>query len=237
MNTFEELIQGVQGDLNINDQSPLYPLARVKSVINRAYIKAGGLFLWPETEDAKKTSTQANIEYYDYPRNWRSDSVFRVEIDDEQYGEDPDGSPIKFEDYLNWRRDPANANSTEKKWANQKRRYFVYPVPTTAGSYNISIWGHKVVDALVDNGDCTIFSYSMPECNEAIVLEAVAMLKSQGQQEKAGEFRSIEAKQILMVAWDKIQKHQDKSEKVQPMLEVPDFFGRRSGKDVRIGNF
>ena len=237
MNTFEELIQGVQGDLNINDQSPLYPLARVKSVLNRAYIKAGGLFLWPETEDAKKTSTQSNLEYYDYPQNWRSDSVFRVEIDNEQYGELPDGSPIKFEDYMIWRRDTANANSTEKKWANQKRRYFVYPVPTSAGSYNISIWGHKVVDALSANGDCTIFSYSMPECNEAIVLEANAMLKSQGQQEKAGEFRSIEAKQILMIAWDKIKKNQDKSEKLSPFLDVPDFFGRRSGKDIRIGNF
>lgn len=237
MNTFLELIQAVQGDLNINDNSPLYPLARVKSVINRAYIKAGGLFFWAETEDAKKTSTQANLEYYDYPQNWRSDSIFRLEVSNEQYGETPDGSPMRFDDYLSWRRDTANADSTEKKWANQKRRFFIYPVPTSAGSYNISVWGQKTVDALSADGDCTIFSYSMPEGNEAIVLEAVAMLKSQGQQEKAGEFRSVEAKQILIVAWNQIKQRQNREEKIMPFLDVPDFMGGRHSRDYKIGNF
>lgn len=237
MDLFSDLIQGVQDDMNLNDQSPLYPLARVKRAINRSYIKCGGLFLWPGTEDAKKTSTQANIEYYDYPVNWRDDSIWRLEVDDKQYGETPDGSPMKFEDYLTWRRDTNNANSTDKKWANQKRRYFIYPVPTSAGSYNISVWGQKVVDALSDNSDYTIFSYSMPECNDAVVLEAEAILKSQGHEEKAGEFRSTEAKQILVGAWNKIRQSQDKYEKGQPFLDVPDFFRAKSTKDNTIGNF
>ena len=237
MNTFEDLILAVQSGLNVNDNSPLYPLATVKKAINRAYIKSAGLFRWSGTEDAKKTSTQKDLEYYDYPQNWRDNSIWRVEVDGNQYGESPDGSPLKFNDYLIWRNDSANANSTSKKWANQKRRYFVYPVPTSAGSYNISVWGQKVVDELSDNTDVTIFSYSQPECNEAIVLEAEAILKNKGEEEDAGEFRSSQAKQILVLAWNNIQQEQMKYEKDQPFFEVPDFFSGKSTKDSIIGNF
>ena len=144
MNTFEEIYQAVQSDLNVLDEAPLYPLATVKRAVNRAYIKSSSLFRWSGTEHAMKTSTQKNLEYYDYPRNFRDNSIYRIEIDGVQYGETPDGSPMNYQDYLTWRADSANANSTEKKWANQKRRYFVYPVPTTHGDYNISVWGQRV---------------------------------------------------------------------------------------------
>lgn len=238
LNTFQEIWQAVQSDINVLDEAPLFPLATVKKAVNRAYVKCAGLFRWSGTEDAKKTSTQANQEYYDYPTDWRDDSLWRIEVDDNQYGEDPDGSPLAFEDYLAWRADPDNANSTSKKWANQKRRFFIYPVPTSAGSYNISVWGQKVITAMVADADYTIFSYSMPECNEAIALEAVAILKAKGEEEKAGEFRSNEAKQILIVAWNKIKQEQAKYERVAPFFEVPDFFGSNT-QDVknRIGNF
>lgn len=231
------MIQGVQSDLNVTDTSPLFPLVTVKSAINRAYIRSSGLFKWPGTEDAKKTSTQANLEYYDYPSDWRDDSVWRIEVDGVQYGNSPDGSPMKFEDYLIWRADSNNANSTEKKWANQKRRYFIYPVPTTAGSYNISVWGQRVVTEMSANTDYTIFSYSMPECNDAIVMEAAAILKGKGEEDKAGEFRSAQARSILAIAWNKIQKEQAKYEKDQPFFDVPDFFGPGNKKENIIGNF
>lgn len=237
MDLFSELITTVQADLNVGDESTLFPLTRVKLAINRAYRKVSGLFDWPETEDALKTSTVSSQEYYDYPTTWRPDSVWRVEVDSELYGETPDGSPLDYSDYLTWRGDDANDNSTEKKWASQHRRFFVYPVPTTNGSNNITIWGRKVPTALSSNGDVTIFSYSMPECNEAIVLEAVAILKSQGQERKeAVELYSPEAKQILVNAWNKIAKAQAKYEKNQPFFEVTDMFGRTRSSDI-IGNF
>lgn len=237
LNLFSDLISAVQSDLNVDDNSPLFPEATVKSAINRAYILASGLFKWSGTEDAKKTSTQSNLEYYDYPSNWRDDSVWRIEVDGTQYGEDPDGSPMRFEDYLVWRADSNNANSTKKKWANQKRRFFIYPVPTSAGDYNISVWGQRIVDELVNDSDYTIFSYSMPECNEAIVKEAVAILKAKGEEDKASEFRSAQAKQILVLAWNKIQQEQAKYEKDQPFFDVPDYFGSGNKKEDIIGNF
>ncbi len=222
--------------MNIGDESSLYPLTAVKLAINRAYRKAGGLFRWPETEDAKKTSTQIN-EYYDYPDNWRPDSVYRLEVDDEQYGETPDGSPMRFDDYLTWRRDSLNANSTEKKWANQWRRYFIYPVPAAVGTNNISIWGQKTVDALSGDSDITIFSFAYPECNDAIILEAKKILKARVENQKASEELGAESKLILSVAWGKIRQEQAKYEKTQPFFDVPDLFGKSAKDKYRVGNF
>lgn len=238
MDLFSEIIAAVQSDLSVGDESSLYPPATIKLAINRAYRKAGGLFRWPETEDAKKTSTVASQEYYDYPDTWRPDSIWRLEVDDLQYGEDPDGSPLTFADYLTWRRDTANANSTDKKWANQWRRYFIYPVPTTNGSNNICVWGQKTVDALVSNSDTTIFSYSMPECNDAIALEAVEILKNKGEGMRATTMMNAAALDTLTAAWTKIKSEQAKYEKSQPFFYVPDFFDNRSKlKEDIIGNF
>ena len=236
MVTFANIVEAVQDDLTIGDESTLYAPALIKRAINRAYRKAAGLFPWPELQDAKKTSTQVDQEYYDYPTNWRSNSIWKLTIldsdgNDDRYGETPDGSPLSFDDYLNWKED--NPDATDKKWANQWRRFFIWPIPTTLGSNNIHVWGIKVVADLSADADTTIFSYSTPENNEAIELEAVAILKSKGENDKSAQFKSLEAKQILAVAWGKIAREQAKYEKIQPFFEVTDMFGGGSSKNLR----
>lgn len=230
MDTLAQLRTGVQDDLTIGDESTLYSPNLIDRAINRAYRKAGGLFPWPELQDALKTTTQVDVDYYDYPVNWRSNSIWKLRINLERYGEDPDGSPLSFDDYLNWKEN--YPDSTDKKWANQWRRYFVSPTPTVAGLV-ICIWGVKVTETLTADADTTVFSYSTPEVNEAIVLEAVAILKAKGDEEKSAQFRSAEAKQILAVAWGKIAREQAKYEKNMPFFEVTDFYGNSSSKDMR----
>lgn len=233
MDTLSDIRSVVQSDLNVGSNSSLYPPTRIDSAINRSYVKSARLFRWPMLEDAKTTSTVISQEYYDFPQNWSPDSAWRLEVDGEMYGEEPDGSPMDFADYLIWKAD--NPNSTLKKWAVQWRRIFIYPTPTTNGSNNISIWGQENTTALSADGDTTIFSYNMPECNEAIALEAVAILKKKG--EISGDMYSAEAKQILVVAYNRIRGEQAKYEKVQPFFDVPDFFGKQSSRDQVTGNF
>jgi len=229
METLSDIRTVVQSDLTVGSESTLYSPTTIDIAINRAYRKAGALFAWPELMDAKKTTSENSNEYYDYPANWRSNSVWKLKIDGERYGEDPDGSPLSFDDYLNWKEDyPTN---TDKKWANQERRYFITPTP--ADGVEICIWGQMVTSSLSSDGSVTIFSYSMPEGNEAIALEAVAILKSKGENEKAGEFRSNEAKQLLLIAWNKIAKEKAKYEKNQPFFDVPNFFSNTSTRDLR----
>jgi len=242
MDTLSDLRSALQSDLSVNENSSLFPPDTIDAAINRAYVsKAARLFRWPKLEDSKTTASQANIENYDLPDGdnstnpWSIDSAWRLEVDGDYYGEAPDYSPMVFQDYLDWKADDLNANSTKKKWAVHGHQVFIYPTPTTAGLV-INMWGQKVAPKLDDDTDTTIFSYTMPEGNEAILLEAKAILKHKGEDEKAGEFFSIEAKQILSVAFNKIKQEQAKYEKTQPMFNVRDMFGRTKTSDI-IGDF
>lgn len=230
MDTLAELRAAVQSDLTVGNESTLYSPTTIDLAINRAYRKAGALFPWTELMDAKNTTTVANQEYYDYPTTWRSNSIWKLRVNSERYGEDPDGSPLSFDDYLNWKED--YPTSTDKKWSNQERRYFIWPIPTVGG-LEICVHGMRVVEALTVDGSTTIWSYSGTEGNEAIVLEAVAILKNKGNEEQRGVFRSTEARGILANMWAQIVKEKAKYEKNQPFFNVPNFFGDTSTKDLR----
>lgn len=238
MDTFLDLITAVESDLTIGDEVSFISRDTTKLAINRARIKCESAYKWPELQDAKQTTTQTGLEYYTYPQEFKTNSIFRLEVDSVQWGEDPDGSPMRYEDYLQWRGDTYNANSTDKNWSNQQRRYFIYPVPTTSTAV-ISIWGQKVGDELVNDADTTVFSYSAPEVNEAIVLEAKAILRGKAEQEQQGQFYSIEAKALLGIAWNKIKQESGKYEKTQPFFEVGDMFRSNGtgGSNNNIGRF
>lgn len=224
MDLFSDLVTAVQDDLTIGSESTLFPPTVVKRAINRSKRKAEGLFRWPELEDAKKTSTVSTQEYYDYPDSWQPDSIWKLTVDDVDYGD-----PIVFKDYL-FEKENSIPSGLTYLWGNQWRRFFIYPTPTTNGNNNISIWGQKITTDLSADSDVTIFSYSMPDCNEAIVLEAVAILKGKGEKSQDAQFASIEAKQILINAWNKIKQNQAKYEKTMPRFDVPDYFGRAKAK-------
>lgn len=231
MDLFSVLQTTVQNELTVGSESTLFPLDTVKLAINRAYRKAGASFRWPSLEDAKKTSTVQSQEYYDYPDTWRPDSIWKLTVDSEDYGD-----PLVFKDYLYEKEEDIPSGATYL-WSNQWRRFFIYPTPTTNGSNNISIWGVKNVETLTNDADTTIFSYTMPECNEALVLEAVAILRSKGEDDKGAMFKSAQAQQILTMSWMKIKQENAKYEKTQPFFNVPNYFADDGKEDTNIGNF
>lgn len=235
MDNLGEIRTAVLSDLNASASSSLYPTATVNSAINSAYRKIGGLFKWPALQDALDTTTQADVEYYDAPSNWRPNSMWRLKVGDVPYGIKPDFSPQVFKDYLDWK-DNDNADLTEKRWAKQWLRFFINPTPTEAG-LEVCVWGYKNVDKLTEDASETMFTNNMPEGNEAIRLEAVAILKKKGELIDDGLMASAEAKQILIVSFDKISKEDIKNEKINPMLDVPDFFARNGSQTAPNGKF
>lgn len=238
MDSFSEMQTALKSDLNVSNNSSLFPTATLKLALNRAYIKAGRLFRWPQLEDALKTTTQANWYYYDAPRNWSPDSMWRVEVNDEVYGEEPDHSAMDYHDFLDWRADEDNENSTDLKWATQWLRFFIYPTPTVAG-LQICVWGQKNVSQLVNDSDTTIFSYNSPEGNEAIVMEAREILKLKGEDDKAKNnelMLSPKALGTLTTMYNKIRQETAKVEKTQPFFHVTDMFGRGNSRNL-IGRF
>lgn len=243
MDLFSEFRTAVQSDLTVGAESSLFDLTTIDLAINRVYKKIGGMFKWPYTRDALKTSTEVGAEYYDYPTTWRPESCWRIEVDGEDYGD-----PLSFSDYL-YEKENDFPSGIERVFANHGNKFFLYPVPTAAGDNNISIWGYKSVDALVNPTDYTIFSYSMPEVNEAIVLEAVAVLKSKGNilqiirrlAISGPEMLSQEARGIVANAWLKISQEKQKFEYTTPGFNVPDFFANGiRNRDIlrnKIGQF
>mgnify|MGYP006935473926 CR=1 FL=1 len=232
MDSFLQLQSAVQLYMSVGSESVFISPEAVKLALNMAYRKVGGLFRWPDLEDAKKTSTISGQEYYDFPRTWRPNSAWKLEID----GKDQ-GDPINFKDYLYEKENNYPSGST-KMWGNQWRRFFIDPVPTTNGSFNLVIWGFRNVETLVEDADVTIFSYAQPEVNEALVLEAVAILKAKKEKGNEGIMFSLEAKQIVSVAWSRVKQDLSKYEKTLPFFDVPDFFGsNQTGVKNNIGKF
>jgi len=232
MDTFLEMDQALQDDLTVGPESTFFtPEVRARA-LTRAYRKAGGLFRWPDLQDARDTSSITNQEDYDFPTDFRSHTIWKLIVNGSDMGD-----PISYKDYQ-YEKENSVPSGMTKMWAVFKRKYFIYPTPTTNGSKNISIWGQEAVDTLVNPGDTTIFSYSQPECNEAIVLEAGAILKAKGGELKDGQFMSAEAKQILSLAWNDIKRQTARYEKTTPFFDVPDLFpSGRTVRNTNIGNF
>lgn len=243
MDQLSELRTAVQSDLTVGDESSLITPTTIDLAINRAYRKIGAMFKWEETKDALKTSGLADHEYYDYPQNWRPFSIWKLTVDGQDFGD-----PLTFKDYQ-YEKENNMPSGYLRMWSNYAKKYFIYPVITTDGDKNIAIFGYKFVDRLTLDSDITIFSYSMPEINEAIVLEAGEILKAKTDVKGANRDAQIvgndllnkQAKAIVIGAWTKISQEQAKQQRTTPQWAVPDFFGsnQQMREDVskRIGNF
>lgn len=237
MNTLLQMRQAVQTDLSVGDETTFFTPDVIDLAINRAKIKAEALCNWPALEDAQRTfsalqSDGTPWEYYDYPDNWRPNSIWKLEVDGEDYGE-----PLDFKSYQ-YEQQNGDPAGRDKKWANRWKQYFLDPAPTTQG-LTIDIWGFKLTDDLVADGDETIFSYSMPECNLAIIDEAKAILKTKDDTINETQFFSSSAKQMLMDAYKRIEQNKAKSQSTIAFFKVPDFFAtrRRGRRDTDIGDF
>ena len=243
MDVFSDLYEAVQSDLTIGAESSLFDLATAKLAINRAYLKIAGMFKWVETRDALKTSTSNGQEWYDYPENWRTDSIWKLTVAGKDYGD-----PLAFADYQ-YEIENNQPSGLTVMWANHNRKFFLFPVPTTNGDNDISIWGYRSVDGLVNDADPTIFSYTMPEVNEAIVMEADSILKFKGEVMQmirrlyisGSELLNLEAQQIVANAWAKVSQEQAKQARTTPIFNVSDMFasGIKNTNMLRnkIGNF
>lgn len=232
----QDIREAVQSDLSVGTESSLFAPATIDLAINRAYTKIGGMFKWEETKDAQKTSAKASHEYYEYPENFRPLSIWKLTVDGQDYGD-----PLIYKDYLyekenNW------PSGKSKAWSNFGRRYFIYPTPTAEGSFNIAIHGYKFVDKLVENSDITIFSYSNPEINEAIAMEAHEILMHKGEPEKdrsgnviGNDLLSSKAKGIVVTVWTKLSQEQSKLVRTTQQFTHVDMFGSRLrlGTDMR----
>lgn len=213
--------------LQVAANSTLYPAARVTKIIQDAYLWATQLVIWHDLVRARATGTVAAQEYYDYPDNFRSESIIRLTIDGEEYRRK------NFEDYLTFKKN--NPSSTKKMFSSFGRQFFVHPTPTATGAGNMIAWGAIQADPLSATDTISIFSYNKEEANEAVIKKglSIALIRSDPNLAKSEETEAISI--LLKLSTDENKNTQRNQRLQHPMLSVPDYLG--GGGSTSYGGF
>lgn len=225
MQTYLEMRTELQSRLGVSSNSSKYPSSRIQQLIKDSHMWATSLFIWDPLVKARKTSSVINQEYYDYPSDFRTNTIIELELDGTEYDRK------NYETYKDYKRNHPNSTDT-KIFANFGRQYFIFPIPTVANSNTLVVWGAIQATQLSADGDTTIFSLSDEQGNEAIVQKALAVAKNEpgGADEKS-------AIAILTNMFDKQQKAKQNDQIIErPRFNVPDFFAEE-GVVTDVANF
>lgn len=220
--TFSELKTELNNRLSITATNTFWTQAMLENWLNQANYWACTYKHWPFTEKAKTTTTKVQTDFdydvYDYPSDFRSDSIRRLEIKQSD-GTIKKYQKVRYEDFLNYVEDEGD----DYIFSDFRRRIFIYPKVKTAG-LEISIWGQEKPEKMINDSDKTPFAEGDEAGEEAIIKRAlmIALQKAKKYQEAAIERE--EAKIILEELWARIQEEQiTYQSKDNPFFDVPNF--------------
>lgn len=228
METRAEMENELKERLQATANSGMYSASRLTELIQNAYSWATSLFTWSSLVKAMTTSSQEDKYYYDYPEEFKTNSIFRLEIDGDSYDKK------NYEDYLDYKLN--YPTTTEKKiFADHARWFFIFPTSPAYVSNNIDVWGMVEADPLSSSLSTTIFSNNTNLGNEAIVRKGFAdgIRRLDNTLAKAEEDSAIA---LLQKVFEKEQINKQRDKRLQhPKWDVPDFF--KSGSSSPIGRF
>jgi len=157
---FSELQQELDNRIAAAKVSGFWTSAMKKEWINKAGERVCDFRRWKVLELAKQTTTKPNWEYYDYPSEFKTNSIYYMEVDGNEYIEK------SWDDYQAYK----EAESTDKIFTSYDAFYFINPTPTES-NLTIDIWGIKKWVKLVNDADIPILP---SEFDEAIIKLALA---------------------------------------------------------------
>lgn len=151
--------QDLDSRLSVSGVSGFWTPTDKKRWLNLGQQRALNYRRWPFAESAKTTITNKDQEYYDYPTEFRSKSIGRLDVDGAQY------LFMEWEDYLGY-------TGSQNVWSEFGRQYFITPIPDESDKA-ISVWG--ILSKLPDMANDSDESEFPEEGHEAIVLFALAI--------------------------------------------------------------
>ena len=101
---FSELQTELQARLSVASSNTFWTPAMIKVWLNEANKWACNYKKWPFTEKAVYTSSKANAFYYDYPLEFKSDSISRLEIEKSD-GKMKEYKKVRYQDFMKYIRD------------------------------------------------------------------------------------------------------------------------------------
>jgi len=222
MRTLLDIKNKLQPKLYAVGTSSYFTPTRIEDQINDSYLTVAAARQWPDIKKGFVTHTEAGEDYYDYPSNCQSESIFKISVDSDSKYDKWD-----FEDFMKFVED--NPTSTKKIFSEYGRQIFIFPTPTTTGSANLILWGVIQAAPLEDDGDVTMFTDWADVLNEAIEQDAYGNLIQNIDPNKS--LNAItNSERIIIKEWKKIADRLQRKLKDNPQFEVPDFFnGSSSG--------
>jgi len=201
METLGDQRQALQDDLSAETTDIFYTETILDRYINRAHRAIANLYPWQETQRALKRSTIGGQEYLSYPENLRTDSVFLVRVDGQEY------KILTFRDYQ--RHQELYPSNQDKRVSDWRRKLFIHPTPATDGNGNVEVWGHEVPDLLVEDTDTIVFAHQST-LEEAINMYAkgLAYMKAKGTFFDRGKGLMGDALSMAQNEWRTQQKRQ-----------------------------
>jgi hypothetical protein len=232
--TREEHREAILDEISLESTDTFITTAILNRFYDRSVRWLGGLKNWQETQIARKQTLtivgDETDEYWDYPENFKTDSVYRLEINGDRYKQ------LTFVEYLNFKEDN---NSNKKVFADYRRQIFIHPTPTSSADV-LSIWANEI-PAKATGDDST-----HPWENEQLFEEAInrymiglVFKKMQGSFYAKGKEMHAEALTLAKQAWDEqrlLQAHR-KTETAE-VWQHTDFMNQSAGNRVtKRGSF
>lgn len=231
--------QAILDELSKTSSDTFHTTAILNRFINRAVQWAANLKNWQQTQIVRKQALtlvgDETDEYWDYPSNFKTDSIYRIAVGTGTIASDQKYRPLVWEEYLDHKEtDP----TSEKIWADHRRQVFIYPVVT--GAPVLSLWGHEIPAQLVADAN------EHPFTGEQLIEEAInayalslALIKMRGSYIEQGNKKKAEAIALIAQAWDQQRKEQAKKQTLNAEAwEHTDFLNQRAGnRSTRRGSF
>ena len=238
MRTRLEIKTRLQSMLLAVGTSTYYTPTRIENAIDDAYLAVASSKPWGDIQKGFVEHTQANQNYYDYPHNCQSKSIFKISVDGVSLY-----SRWNFEDFL--REAEVNPTSIVKRFSEYGRQIFIYPTPTTTGVANLIFWGIIQANSLTSDADITMFTDWADILNEAVMQFAYAdMVQSADRAPTTTKSVTLsdlaiqKGQRIINQEWGKIAARQQRELKNRPHFYVPDYFKTTTQTtDKNIGGF
>lgn len=208
MQTYLEMVDELRSRLGVAANSTKFPTTRLQTLIKDSHLWCTALYPFRELT-VPKTTTTTGDEYYDYPDEYRSFSIWALYVDGKPYRKKT------FQSFYEYKRN--YSTTTKRIFSDMARQFFLFPIP--AAGLALDIFGQIQATQFAADGDKSIFSLSNDDGNEAIVLRAMGVAK--GDQNKISEAVGI----LTKIFSDQKDNSQFDQPLNTPMFVIPDFFG------------
>jgi hypothetical protein len=197
-----ELQTAVRDDLSISTGDTFYSDAYIQRVVNRGLLWLANLYNWQQTQIGYKRDSVASQEYYNYPEDAKTDSIWRLDFNGIKYDRK------SFDEYLTYKEN-YTTGASDKIYTDHRRQFFINPAPTSVAE--ITVWCHIKPTALSASGDLSPFD-GEAELEEAIIKYAsgLAKMKGRGSYYALGVADQRDAKSIADAVWKKQKAEQSK---------------------------